>query len=395
MKTGTQFLSGNDAAATGVALARPQVIPIYPITPQTTLVERLAEWHAQGTFRCELLHVESEHSALSAAMGASALGARTFTATSSQGLLYMCECLHYAAGGRFPIVMVNANRAVALPWNIYGDQRDALSQLESGWIQLYAADAQEALDLTLQAFYLAEHKDVVTPVMLNVDGFSLTHTYESVQVPSQEAVDDFLPPFIPAFKMDLESPLSLGFSAGPRDNTAFKIAQHRAVLASEKVFEAIDKRFGEVFGRTRGGAVEAWGVEGADVVVVTLGSLGGILRETVEGLRAEGKKVGLVRLRMLRPFPAEALRGCLRFVRKVGVLEKNVSVGFEGTVCTQVRAALQPLRASSPTVKSLTGGLGGRDLSVEVLRGVFESLEKDEKPERNEVGWVDPGVVDA
>jgi pyruvate ferredoxin oxidoreductase alpha subunit len=395
MNSGLQFLSGNDAAAAGAALARPQVVAIYPITPQTTLVERLAEWHAQGKFVCELLHVESEHSALSACMGASALGARSFTATSSQGLLYMCECLHYAAGGRFPIVLVNANRALALPWNIYGDQRDSLSQLESGWIQLYAGDAQEALDLTLQAFALAEHPEVVTPVMLNVDGFSLTHTYEPVVVPEQEAVDAFLPPFVPAFRMDLEKPLSLGFSAGPRDNTAFKIAQHKGMRRAEEVLEAIDKRFEKHFGRCRGGALETFQVEDAEAVVITLGGLGGILRDTAEALSAEGRRVGLVRLRMLRPFPDENLRRVLQGIPSVGVLEKNVSVGFEGTVCSQVRAALQPLGGEAPVVTGFTGGLGGRDLSIAALRGIYDRLQTGERPRDNETVWVDPGVNDA
>src|ERR1019366_1617191 len=190
-----KFLSGNEAVAWGARLARPQVIAAYPITPQTTVIERLADWVADGSLACEFLHVESEHSALSACMGASALGARTVTATSSQGLLYMAECLSYASGGRFPIVMMNANRALALPWNIYGDQQDSLALLSSGWIQIYIEDAQEALDMTLQAFSIAEHGNVLTPVMLNLDGFVLTHTYEPVVVPTQEDVDAFLPGF--------------------------------------------------------------------------------------------------------------------------------------------------------------------------------------------------------
>jgi pyruvate ferredoxin oxidoreductase alpha subunit len=395
MKTGLQFLAGNEAVAAGAALARPQVVAVYPITPQTTIVERLADWHANGELQCEFLHVESEHSALSAAMGASALGARTFTATSSQGLLYMCECLHYAAGGRFPIVMVNANRALALPWNIYGDQRDSLSQLESGWIQLYASNAQEALDLTLQAFRLAEDPRVATPVMLNVDGFALTHTYEPVQVPEPAQAGAFLPAFKPAFRMDLDAPLSLGFSAGPRDNTAFKIAQHRGCLAAESVLDEVDAEFARHFGRSWGGALEPWHVDGAEAVVVTLGSLGGELRGVVDALRAEGLKVGSLRLRLLRPFPAEALRRALAGARAVGVLEKNVSVGFEGTVCSQVRAALHPLGAAAPGVAGFTGGLGGRDIPAAELKAVFLGLLAHGGTHDNAVGWVDPGVRNA
>ena len=190
------FLSGNEAVAAGVRLARPHVIAAYPITPQTTVIERLAEMVEDESLKAEYLHVESEHSALSACIGASAVGARTFTATSSQGLLYMAECLHYASGGRFPVVMMNANRSLALPWNIYGDQRDSLSLLDCGWIQVYAEDAQESLDLIIQAYAIAEHPDVLTPMMINLDGFVITHTYELVSLPSQEDVDAFLPPFL-------------------------------------------------------------------------------------------------------------------------------------------------------------------------------------------------------
>ena len=217
-----QFLSGNEAFAYGVRLARPHVISAYPITPQTIVVEKLSEFVEDGSLKSEFIHVESEHSALSCAIGASSVGARAFTATSSQGLLYMAECLPYAAGGRFPVVMMNANRSTALPWNIYGDQRDSLSQLDSGWIQAYAENAQEALDLALMSFYIAEHRKVSTPFMANLDGFVLTHTYEVVDVPTSEQADEFLPPFETENKMSLSEPKNLGFSAGPDTNTFFK-----------------------------------------------------------------------------------------------------------------------------------------------------------------------------
>lgn len=209
------FLSGNEAFAEGVRLARPQVISAYPITPQTTVVEALASMVEDGSLSAEYLHVESEHTALAAAIGAAATGARTFTATSSQGLLYMAECLTYASGGRFPIVMMNANRALALPWNIYGDQRDSLSLLDHGWIQVYAESNQEALDLALMAYAVAEDPRVSLPVMVNVDGFALTHTYESVEVPTADEADAFLPPYRTANKFDFENPVNIGYSAGP------------------------------------------------------------------------------------------------------------------------------------------------------------------------------------
>jgi pyruvate ferredoxin oxidoreductase alpha subunit len=235
------FASGNEAVAMGVRLARPHVISAYPITPQTTVVERLSEMVEDGSLKSEFMHVESEHSALSACMGASSIGARTFTATSSQGLLYMAECLHYASGGRFPIVMMNANRSLALPWSIYGDQRDSLSLLDCGWIQVYAEDAQESLDMVIQSYAIAENRKVLTPVMLNLDGFALTHTYEVLEVPGREDVDAFLPPFQTMYKLDLENPKNMAFSTGPGDNMQFKYQQHKAMLDAIDVIRDVDE----------------------------------------------------------------------------------------------------------------------------------------------------------
>ena len=251
-----KFLSGNEAFAEGVRLARPQVISAYPITPQTTVVEALASMVEDGSLACEYLHVESEHTALSAAIGASATGARTFTATSSQGLLYMAECLTYASGGRFPIVMMNANRALALPWNIYGDQRDSLSLLDHGWIQVYAENNQEALDLALMAYAEAEDPRVNLPVMVNVDGFALTHTYEPVEVPTADEADAFLPPYRTANKFDFENPVNIGYSAGPDFDRYYQYWHPRDMLAAEAVVEEVEARFAEVFGRRYSGMIE-------------------------------------------------------------------------------------------------------------------------------------------
>ena len=238
-----KFLSGNEAFAEGIRLAKPQVISAYPITPQTIVVERLSEMVEDKSLKAEFIHVESEHSALSCAMGASAVGARAFTATSSQGLLYMAECLTYASGGRFPIVMMNANRSTALPWNIYGDQRDSISLLDSGWIQAYAENAQESLDLALMSYYVAEDKRVSTPFMANLEGFVLTHTYEVVDVPTKKQADEFLPPFKTENKLDLNNPKNLAFSAGPAQNTVFKYKEHIGLLnAKEVIGEAEEKR---------------------------------------------------------------------------------------------------------------------------------------------------------
>ena len=372
-----QFLSGNEAFAYGVRLARPQVISAYPITPQTIVVEKLSEFVEDGSLNAEFIHVESEHSALSCAMGASSVGARAFTATSSQGLLYMAECLPYAAGGRFPIVMMNANRSTALPWNIYGDQRDSLSQLDSGWIQAYACNAQEALDLALMSFYIAEHKDVSTPFMANLDGFVLTHTYEVVDVPTAEQADAFLPKYQTDNKMDLQKPRNLAFSAGPDTNTYFKYREHLGILNASKIIDEAEERFAKIFGRRYTGLTESYRTEDADYILITLGSLSGLVREVVDELRKEGSRVGLLRLRYLRPFPTEEIAATVKNAKAVAVLEKDISFGNEGTVYTNVNSALQKAKLRIPS-SDYIGGLGGRNISKEEIKIIFDELEQQQ-----------------
>ena len=369
-----RFLSGDEAFAEGVRLARPQVISAYPITPQTVVVERLSEMVEDGSLAAEYVHVESEHSALSCAIGASATGARTFTATSSQGLLYMAECLTYAAGGRFPIVMMNANRATALPWNIYGDQRDSLALLDHGWIQVYAEDNQEALDLALMAYAVAENPAVATPVMVNLDGFALTHTYETVDVPEPAEADAFLPPYEPAGnRFDFEHPVNIGFSAGPEYNRYFKYWEHRDMLDAPAVVTRVEQRFAEVFGRQYPGMVEALSCDDADVILVTLGSAAGLVRSVVRQLRDQGVRAGMLRIRDLRPMPSALIAEALRGAKAVGVLEKDVSFGAEGTVFTNVNSALQQAAVGVPTY-DFVGGLGGDDISEAQVRGMYAML---------------------
>ena len=367
------FISGNEAVAEGVRLSKPHVIAAYPITPQTIVVERLAEMVEDGSLKSEFMHVESEHSALSACMGASAIGARTFTASSSQGLLYMAECLHYASGGRFPIVMMNANRSLALPWSIYGDHRDSLSQLDSGWIQVYVEDAQESLDMVIQSFALAENLKVLTPVMINLDGFALTHTYELVEIPSKEEVDDFLPPFSTPYKMDLENPKNLGFSSQPCDNMEFKYQQHKAVLDAKEVIKAVDTSFHAAFGRTYGGLVDAYRCEDAELIVICLGSTTGTCRTVVDELRSEGWRVGVLKIRFMRPFPEEEILEITRNAKGIAVIDRDISFGFEGTVYTNVNSALS--RNEKYILKlNFIAGLGGRDISKESIREIFNDL---------------------
>ena len=370
-----KFLSGNEAFAEGIRLARPQVISAYPITPQTIVVERLSEMVEAGSLRSEFIHVESEHSALSCAMGASSVGARAFTATSSQGLLYMAECLTYASGGRFPIVMMNANRSTALPWNIYGDQRDSISQLDCGWIQAYAADAQEALDLALMSYRIAERKEVSTPFVANLDGFVLTHTYEVVDVPEEEQADRFLPKFETDNKLDLEHPRNLAFSAGPAHNTAFKYKEHVGLCNAKAAIKETEAEFAKVFGRQYPGLIEEYRTEDAEYILITLGSIAGLAKETVDRLRKEGQRVGLVRIRYLRPFPNEEIAKAVSSAKAVAVLEKDISFGNEGTVYTNVNSALHKAGLSIPS-SNYIGGLGGRNISGEEIEGIFGELKE-------------------
>ncbi len=415
-----RFLSGDEALAEGVRLARPNIISAYPITPQTVVVERLSEMVEQGRLNAEYVHVESEHSALSCALGAAATGARTFTATSSQGLLYMAEVLSYAAGGRFPIVMMNANRALALPWNIYGDQRDSLALLDHGWIQLYVQDNQEALDAVLMAYALAEDERVSTPVMINLDGFALTHTYETVDIPETEQADSFLPPYRTKNKFDFKHPVNIGYSAGPEFNRYYKHAAHWDMVDALPVIDEVEKRFAEVFGREYPGALEEYRCADADRIIVTLGSVAGLVRQVVDDLRNKGEKVGMVRLRYMRPFPTERLveallgvgagvvdgscgadgscgdgsgavggadgdaKGRVPVARSIAVLEKDISFGAEGTVFTNVSSALlQAITRKLPAgtcalrdICNFVGGLGGDDISYEQVQSIFSLLKQ-------------------
>ncbi len=384
MDEDNRFISGNDAVAIGAKLARPHVISAYPITPQTVVVERLSEMVEDGSLKAEFMHVESEHSAISAAMGASVVGARTFTATSSQGLLYMAEGLYYAAGGRFPIVMMNANRSLALPWSIYGDQSDSLSQLNSGWIQIYVEDAQEALDMVIQAYRIAEDPAVLTPFMVNLDGFVLTHTYEPVSIPDQAEVDRFLPPFSTHNKMSFEKPMNMGMSTTPQDNQEYKFQQHSAILSSVEAIRRVDTEFGEFFNRRYGGLVEEYCCNDAEVVLITLGSITGTARAVTDRMRNEGRRVGLLKIRYMRPFPVDELIRVCENIRRVGVVDRDISFGYEGTVFTNVNSALYRI-SDPPETMNFICGMGGRDVSKEHIEEMFLLLLKDsglKQPER-------------
>lgn len=378
------FLNGNEAIAYGAKLCRPEVIAAYPITPQTKSVEKLSQFVQDGEMDTIYMHVESEHSALAACIGASAVGARTFTATSSQGLLYMTECLPYASGARLPIVMMNANRSIATPWNIYGDQMDVMYVLNSGWVQLFVESGQEALDMVIQSYKIAEDPRVMAPVMINIDGFVMTHTYEKVMIPNEALVDGFLPPFnAQPHMMQDHAPMSMCISAGNQHNMEFKIKQHQDLEKALGVLEEVDQAFGDTFGRSYGGALEAYCCDDAEQILITTGSVTGTARTVVDALRAQGKKVGLLKLRILRPFPTNKLIETIKNAKAIGVFDKNISFGYEGTVYTNVNSAIAKHRIT-PITLNFVGGLGGRDVAQADLFEVYQKLmDADGNPETN------------
>ncbi|HEX7371770.1 MAG TPA: transketolase C-terminal domain-containing protein [Thermodesulfobacteriota bacterium] len=377
------FLNGDEAVAYGARLCRPHVIAVYPITPQTIVVEKISEFVANNEMTCEYIHVESEHSAMCAAMGASLVGARAFTATSSQGLAYMHEMLHYVSGSRFPIVMMNANRTLAAPWNIFGDQRDSLSQRDTGWIQAYVENGQEALDMIIQAYALAEDERVYTPVMVNLDGFVNTHTFELVNIPEQEEVDAFLPPFKSKNAVDFHHPRSFCMTASTEWNMEFRYQQQEAMDRARGVIAEVDKRFGDHFGRYYGGMVEEIRCEDAEVVLVGMGSVVGTSRIVVDRLREKGLKVGLVKLRFYRPFPREYFKSLSARVKAMGIIDRDISFGYEGAVASDIKSALASAGVV-PKVINFIAGIAGRDITKENIEGMYDKLfsfiqGKDEK----------------
>lgn len=386
------FISGDEAVAIGAKLARPEVIAAYPITPQTIVVERLSDFVEDGSLDCKYLHVESEHSAIMAVLGSEAMGARSFTATSSQGLLYMVEGLPYVSGSRFPVVMMNANRAVAVPWSIYNDHNDSMFCLNSGWIQMHVEDAQEALDMVIQAYKIGENPKVMLPVMINLDGFLLTHTYELVEIPDQAKVDEFLPPYETDHKMDMDDFKSVCIGVGPEYHTEFRYRQFYDFRYAEEAIEAVDKEYGDKFGRYYGGMVEHYRMEDAEVVLVTVGSITSTARTVVDDMRSEGKKVGLLKLRYLRPFPEDDFIGLSDNIKAIGVLDKNLSYGYEGTVYTNVNSALSKRESRIPSLNFIAG-LGGRAISREDIEEMFnELLEYDGDPKAERVRFVNLNI---
>jgi len=363
---------GSHAVAEAVALCRPQVICAYPISPQTHIVEALGEMVKSGALqRCEFINVESEFAAMSVAIGASAAGARAYTATASQGLLYMAEAVFNASGLGLPIVMTVANRAIGAPINIWNDHTDAMSQRDCGWIQLFAETNQEALDLHIQAFRLGE--ELSLPVMVCMDGFILTHAYERVDMPTQEQVDAYLPPYVPRQVLDPADPVSIGAMVGPE---AFMEVRYLAHVKQRQALELIPEWAGEfhsIFGRESGGLVRGYRLEGAETVVVALGSVLGTIKDTVDEMREQGARIGVLGISCFRPWPMTAVRAALAGAKRIVVLEKSLAVGMGGIVSNNVSASYD---GSPDLVHTVIAGLGGRSITRQSLHRIFlEAIE--------------------
>ncbi len=373
-----EVMTANKAVAEAVKLAKPQVIPVYPITPQTTISEYLAQFVADEEIDAKYIKVESEHSAISAAVGASGAGVRVFTATSSQGLMLMHEILFAAAGMRTPIVLADANRAISAPLNIWNDQQDSIAQRDAGWLQFYVENAQEALDTTLMAFKIAENPKVLLPTMVCLDGFILTHTVEPVEIPAQEKVDEFLPPYKPEHSfLDPNQPMSIGTLADPDYYLEARHAMSVAMQDSIPIIEKTCDEFEEIFGR-KYGLVDAYKTEDADIVFVAMGSVCSTLRVIVDELREKGEKVGLLKIRVYRPFPVEAIEEAVKNASKLAVIDKNVSFGIGGALFADIKAKIH---------KDSYGfivGLGGRDITPQAIMEIYE---KTKNPEQ-EVTWI-------
>lgn len=367
-------MEGSQAVAQAVGLCRPEVICAYPISPQTHIVEGLSQLHKMGLIEnCEYINVESEFAALSVAIGASAAGARAYTATASQGLLFMAEAVYNASGLGLPIVMTIGNRAIGAPINIWNDHSDSMSMRDSGWIQLYAETNQEAADLHIQAFKLAEA--LSCPVMVCMDGFILTHAYERVDMPRQEQVDAFLPPFEPVQVLDPKHPVSIGAMVGPEAFAEVRyLAHHKQLMALELIPE-ISKEFKLKFGRDSGGLLRTYRCEDAETVVVALGSVNGTIKDTVDQMRDDGIAIGSLSIGSYRPFPIAQLRDALQKAKKIVVVEKNLAVGIGGIMAANLRMALRGL--NQPVITAIAG-LGGRPITMKSLRELFDKARRGE-----------------
>jgi pyruvate ferredoxin oxidoreductase alpha subunit len=372
-------ISANKAIAEAVKMCKPKVVPVFPITPQTTISEYLAKFVADGELNAEYIMVESEHSSISAAVGASGAGVRTFTATSSQGLALMHEILFVAAGMRCPIVMGNANRALSAPLSIWNDQQDSISERDSGWMQFFAENAQEALDFVIQAYKISENKNVLLPSMVCVDGFILTHTVEPVDIPTQSDVDKFLPSYDPLSYLDPQDPMSLGTFTDPDYYMEARYDMELAMEGSKEVIRNVNKEFEEVFGR-KYDLIENYRCDDAEIILVAMGSICGTIKAVIDGLREKGEKVGLLKVIAFRPFPEEDIYKIVKNAQRIAVLDKNISFSIGGVLYNEIKAKMD-VDASGFIL-----GLGGRDVSPDDIINIIKETRNPSEP--NKINWV-------
>jgi len=379
-----KVIEGSHAVSYGVMLSKVQVICAYPITPQTHIVEKLSELCASGELPAKFLMVESEHSAMAGCIGASAVGVRAFTASSSQGLALMHELLHWASGARLPIVMANVNRALGAPWNIWADQTDSLSQRDTGWLQFYCESSQEAVDTIIQCYKISEK--VSLPSMVILDAFYLSHTFEPVNIPDPERVNRFLPPYEPKYKVDPKDPRSFSGLTPPDFFTELRYQTQQAMEEAKRVILQVDEEYQTLFGR-RYGLIEGYRLEDAELVLITSGTVAGTTREVVDQYRDEGKPVGMLRMRTFRPFPSEEIRRALKGVPKVAVIDRNISFGMGGIFAEEVRSVFCN-EEKRPVVFGYVSGLGGRDITRETLSNIVEYTLEQDRP-KQDVLWPD------
>lgn len=367
-------MSGSIAVAKAVALCRPEVVPCYPITPQTHIVEHLSVLVKSGALQnCTYENVESEFASMSVCIGSAAAGARTYTATASQGLLYMMEAVYNASGLGLPIVMTLGNRAIGAPINIWNDHSDAMSVRDAGWIQLFVENNQQAVDVHIQAFKLAEALSL--PVMVNMDGFILTHAITRIDLPEQELVDQFLPSFVPRQLLETSAPLTIGAMVGPDAFTEVRYLAHAKQKQALSIIEEQAEQFENIFSRDSGGLVKSYDAEGSDIVFIAMGSVVGTLQALVTELREQGQSIGILSLRSFRPFPVEAIRSALLGSRRIIVFEKSFAVGMGGILASEIHMATQGLNL---IINSVIGGLGGRTITLKSLSKLVDLANKDE-----------------
>ncbi|MGD2294426.1 MAG: transketolase C-terminal domain-containing protein [Candidatus Aminicenantes bacterium] len=378
-----KVMMGNHALSFGAMLSRAQVIAAYPITPQTQVVELLSEMCADKTLDAKFIKVESEHSAMAACLGASLAGARTFTATSAQGLTLMHELLHWASGGRMPVVMGNINRSMAPGWSIWTDQNDSLSQRDTGWMQYYCASNQEVLDTVIQAFKVSEK--LLIPSMVVLDAFALSHTYEVVDVPDQEKVDDYLPPFDPPIKITPDDPHAFGGLTGPEHYFELRYKLQKDMEKAPRLIEETGQEYEKMFGRYLG-LVEDYQCDDAELILITSGTMGYTARVAVDEMRKEGIKAGNLRIKVFRPFPFQTVRKIIKRAQKVAVVDRNISYGHHGMFYEEVKSAMYGQDHEVPLF-GFIAGLGGRDITPSTFKDISKQTLEKSKPEE-EIIWV-------